>query len=262
MKIALMSDIHGNPKAFKNALDDAKRKKADRIVCLGDVVGYGYDPASCIALAKENCDIVIKGNHDAGVAGELSLRWFSETACKGVMRHSNQLDEADKNWLKSLNYRYRDTRHKFVCAHGTYIRPEEFEYINQGIMAQFDLEGVSREEGGEYRIEFVGHTHYSEVYDFTIENPRHGSYRLYSQCDGIGTFNLENGHAYSFNVGSVGYPRNEIPSVYVIYDTCENTVEYRRLEFDAKEYQNDLGRTGISIPHWLSKRIDCIGKKD
>ena len=65
MKIAIMSDVHGNPKAFRAALDDAKKNKAEKIILLGDVVGYGYDPMACIKLAKENCDVVLKGNHDA-----------------------------------------------------------------------------------------------------------------------------------------------------------------------------------------------------
>ena len=69
MKYAIISDIHANPTAFKAVLADARRQKADRIVCLGDVTGYGYDAVESYMLAKENCDVWLLGNHDAACAG-------------------------------------------------------------------------------------------------------------------------------------------------------------------------------------------------
>jgi len=84
----------------------------------------------------------------------------------------------------------------------------------------------------------------------------------YKDKRGEGKVEILPENSYSVNVGSVGYPRNEIDSVYVIFDTEKRTVEYRRLDFDAEEYQDDLGKSGISVPMWLSYRIDQLKKLD
>lgn len=253
MKIALMSDIHGNYKAFKNALDDAKSNKVDRIICLGDVVGYGYDPIGCIKLAKECCDFVLKGNHDAGVVGEMPLSWFSMTAKEGVLRHRGQIDEDCRKWLSELPYTYKDTENKFVCSHGTYVNPSEYEYVNNSYVANWDLEYISGKEGVDYSVHFTGHTHYSICYDFFESGHK---FNYIGQSEGNGVFHIKPKHSYSFNVGSVGYPRNELDSVYVTYETDKKLVEYRRLPFDAEEYKEMLGNNGIAIPHWLSYRVN------
>jgi len=265
MKIAIMSDVHGNPKAFKKALSDAKKKKVGKIILLGDVVGYGYDPMACIKLAKENCDVVIKGNHDAGTIGELSLSWFSQTAMNGVLRHRSQIDDEARKWLSGLAHTYEDKENGFVCVHGTVNMPDKFEYIQSGIEAQMDMDYVRSAYG--CNLEFVGHTHYSVVFSWNtdarvkaLENKRF--YVDYKDKRGEGKVEILPENSYSVNVGSVGYPRNEIDSVYVIFDTEKRTVEYRRLDFDAEEYQDDLGKSGISVPMWLSYRIDQLKKLD
>ena len=69
MLIRIISDIHSNYQALKAVLNDPPGKGADRTFCLGDVVGYGADPSSCIERVRQECDIVVAGNHDAGAAG-------------------------------------------------------------------------------------------------------------------------------------------------------------------------------------------------
>lgn len=265
MKIAIMSDVHGNPKAFRAALDDAKKNKAEKIILLGDVVGYGYDPMACIKLAKENCDVVLKGNHDAGTIGELSLGWFSQTAQNGVMRHRNQIDEEARKWLSSLPHTHVDWTHGFVCSHGTYCMPDRFEYIQGGCEAQMDMGYVQKETG--ITIGFVGHTHYSTIYYWNTEKyaeviAQKHYFCGYKEYEGKGTIELDPENTYSVNVGSIGYPRNELDSVYVIFNTDKRTIEYRRLPFNAEEYQDALGKDGISIPRWLAYRIDEMKKLD
>ena len=84
MRYAIISDIHANPVALEVALADARSHQVDRVVCLGDVVGYGPDPVEAVALCRSSCDVVLMGNHDAAVAGTTDTRNFIAFAQDGV----------------------------------------------------------------------------------------------------------------------------------------------------------------------------------
>lgn len=84
MKIALISDIHGNLEALTAVLEDIDNQGVDALYCLGDVVGYGPNPCECLSTIRDRCAKVILGNHDQGalfdpdgfnVGAERALRW-------------------------------------------------------------------------------------------------------------------------------------------------------------------------------------------
>lgn len=64
MKLAILSDIHGNLAAFRAALGAAKTARADAVAILGDVVGYYYDTAAVIDLVRDTTEFVVRGNHE------------------------------------------------------------------------------------------------------------------------------------------------------------------------------------------------------
>lgn len=146
MKVAVISDIHANPAALMKAINSAKRLKCEHIICLGDIVGYGYDPNECIEICKRNGIECIKGNHDAGLVGELSLDWFNETAKLQVLAHRQLVTEENKEWLRRLPLtivkEYGGIKYAF--SHGTYIFPERFDYIDDGYSANTEMEVISR----------------------------------------------------------------------------------------------------------------------
>ena len=74
MKYAVISDLHANPAAFQAALDDAQQQGCGRIVCLGDVTGYGYDPHACLDMVRRKAGFCLMGNHDSACAG-LEPEW-------------------------------------------------------------------------------------------------------------------------------------------------------------------------------------------
>ena len=78
MKIAVISDIHGNLYALMRVLEDIEDKKVDTIICLGDLVGYGPHPNEVIAMIKRRNIICLKGNYDASVVDE-SFTYIRET---------------------------------------------------------------------------------------------------------------------------------------------------------------------------------------
>lgn len=218
MKYALISDVHANVEALRRVLADATRNGATRIVCLGDVVGYGPLPAEALALVRKAAAVVLAGNHDDAVSGRGSAEAFNGLAADAVTRHREALSSADLAWLKSRPY---------VCeldgalaAHGDFVDPPKFYYVD-------DAEGAAANFAAtDAQLMFVGHTH---VPALAVVGDS-GQVHLAPPQD----FTLEPNKRYIVNPGSVGYPREAngvCQSSYVLYDSTAQTVEFRFLPF-------------------------------
>ena len=245
MRYAVMSDVHANPAAMRTALDDARAQGAEKIVCLGDVVGYGPDPAEAVDICRSECDAVIMGNHDAAVAGVMGIDYFIPAAQLGVRRHSAELNETDRDWLKSLPYLHRNR--SFLGAHGTPMRPDCFFYIHDMGMPTYSFATMVE---ARRRVLFIGHTHHAL---YIVQRP--GS--PLKAFDATAGFDVEPGLRYIVNVGAVGYPRADGDITYVIYDTSAKRIEFRHLPFDYKGYIDRMAAKGIPLPGWLQDRIDA-----
>ena len=251
MRIAIISDIHANPKALEDVLADARSQGCERIICLGDIVGYGYDPVSCIDLCRKNDVKCLLGNHDAGLVGKLGLSWFSDTACNGILRHRPLVDEERKNWLRSLPYLHKESFGAFrVCfSHGTMEFPEEFNYIQDLVDASVEMSLMS---SASVDLLFVGHTHYAEAYGKDFDDTL---YMMDSVNAPDLTINPNHYKQLVVNVGSVGYPRCQDGSFYVVFDTEEQRIHYRCLPFDFNGYIKELGKVKIDLPSWLESKL-------
>ena len=86
IRVAVISDVHGNLPAFEAVLADIHRQGVDARWCLGDLVGYGAQPDECVALAAETCDLCLVGNHDLVVIGQLDIDEFSTNAAVPSMK--------------------------------------------------------------------------------------------------------------------------------------------------------------------------------
>ena len=242
MKYAIISDIHSNPKALETVLSDAWEQDAEKVICLGDVVGYGPDPSGAIKLVRETCDVVLMGNHDATVAGLRSLDGLIGSAADGDRRDRGRLSQQDIDWLASLPYAYSGDG--FDCAHGSFADAERIFYTNDAFDAKTSLR-ISNAQ-----FQFVGHTHVSAVWNWDkylwdrFPDPRVE-----------GAFVADPEHRYVVNVGSVGYPRVENDSVYALFDSATGTVELRRLPFDYETYAADLRSNGVELPFWLDEHL-------
>src|SRR5262249_46986422 len=84
MKLAIISDVHANLEALTAVLADIETRSVDRIVCLGDIVGYNADPDECLALLRRHAVLCVAGNHDRAVAGQLGTEGFPHTAARAV----------------------------------------------------------------------------------------------------------------------------------------------------------------------------------
>ncbi len=218
MKVAVFSDIHANLEAFELALADATRKGAERVVSLGDIVGYGPLPAETLKRVKETCAVALAGNHDDAVSGRVDPDAFIALAGDAVKRHREALSEDALDWLKKLPYTAR--LGGALLVHGDATDPQVFHYIETTDDARANFEAT------EEQLIFVGHTHVPKLF---LVGHSGTVYETPPQ-----DFVLEPGKRYIVNVGSVGYPREadgKCLSSYVLYDTEEKSVTFETLPF-------------------------------
>ena len=107
MKIAIISDIHGNLEALKATLKDIEKRKVDKIICLGDIIARGVHPKECIELVKKNCDIILQGNCDLYFALEhTNMNEISELEQKRIQWNQSLINKEDRNFLLNLPFSY------------------------------------------------------------------------------------------------------------------------------------------------------------
>ena len=153
MRIAVLSDIHGNLPALEAVLDALK--PYDAVWQLGDIVGYGPQPDEVVArLAKENATGV-RGNHDAAALGELDTDTFNDDARAAVEWTADRIQPATRKWLAALPQRAVDE--PFTLVHGS-PRDPTWEYIFTAAVARANLSAFDTDHC------LVGHTHMPIIY--------------------------------------------------------------------------------------------------
>jgi predicted phosphodiesterase len=121
-----MSDIHGNYEALKSVIYDLSNKKVDKLICLGDVVGYGPQPHKCIKVLRKLGVPTIRGNHDAAIIGETDWNLWRFEAQRTWQIAVETLSNEDFVWLHSLPLYYYEN--DFLCVHGSPKSPN-LEYM-------------------------------------------------------------------------------------------------------------------------------------
>lgn len=237
MRIAVLSDIHGNLEALEAVLADAGLAGADELYSLGDIVGYGPSPAACVETIRARASVSLAGNHDAAVAGRTSLEEFNEFARWAVEWTAGQLDAAQIGYLGSLPYLHR-TR-GMLLAHASPVEPERWHYIH----GSADL----HEHFAEFSepVCFVGHSHRPGIYAVSAagEAERRGVREAFRP-----------GLRYLVNAGSVGQPRDRDPRAsYVVYDVDGRDVEIRRVRYSVERTQERMRAAGS--PAFLVDRL-------
>jgi diadenosine tetraphosphatase ApaH/serine/threonine PP2A family protein phosphatase len=237
VRIAVLSDIHGNLEALEAVLAEVDRIGVDSVHSLGDIVGYGPSPAACVGIVRRRAAVSLTGNHDAAVAGLTSLEDFNEFARSAVEWTAAQLGAGDLEYLGALPYTHRAPGLVFV--HASPNEPELWHYIH------------GRADIGEHfaafteRLCFVGHSHRPGVYAIRED-------RSVTRC---GVFEaLQPGQRYLVNAGSVGQPRDRDPRAsYVVYDAANDCVEVRRVAYPVEKTQGRMRAAGL--PAFLVDRL-------
>lgn len=106
MKIAIISDVHGNLEALKATIKDIEKRKVDKIFCLGDTIAKGVHPKECIKLIQENCEIVLQGNTDEYFSKEHNLEEKPEVEQKRIKWNQSMISKEEREYLQSLPFSY------------------------------------------------------------------------------------------------------------------------------------------------------------
>ena len=239
MRYAIISDVHANEAALRAVLTDAADAQAEKIICLGDVLGYGPEPVAALELVYRRAHVCLAGNHDDAVAGRFPVEDFTDFAAEAVQRHRAAITHEAKDWLTHLPYTC--AFEGFACAHGDFSNPENFNYVLE------PQDALPSWEARTEQLLFVGHSHQPGIFVLGASGTPH-------RIDAA-DFTLEDGKRYIVNPGSVGYPRSgDCRSSYCIYDDAERTVEFRTLPFDLDSYAAKMHGQGLNEAPWMLAR--------
>jgi diadenosine tetraphosphatase ApaH/serine/threonine PP2A family protein phosphatase len=218
MRVAVVSDIHGNKHAFEGVLDAIEASGCEEMWCLGDLVGYGADPDACVDLARRHAAICLAGNHDLGVRGDLPLQEFSRGAALAAKWTQEVIAPETREYLTKLEPLKLD---EDVGLYHASPRDPVWEYVLSPLQAELCLD-VQR-----HRVCLIGHSHVALSFWRTEGAPATGATRSAGE-------RLDVSHGeWLINPGSVGQPRDGDPrAAWLELDTESWTATYQRVDYD------------------------------
>jgi len=242
VRLLIFADIHANREAFEAVLAHSRGANPDRIVILGDIVGYGADPAWAIdqvARLAEDGAIVLKGNHDDAVSTPPDA--MNAAAKAAIDWTRGQLSLAQAGFLSTLPLSAFIEGVHFV--HASPARPETWPYITGKREAEQAL-GATKA-----RVTLCGHVHRPMLY-----HARPGaSVEHFVPIAGVAVPLLPQRRWVCVG-GSVGQPRDGVPAAaYSLLDTSSNTLTLQRAPYDIAGTQAKIRAAGL--PEALAARL-------
>jgi diadenosine tetraphosphatase ApaH/serine/threonine PP2A family protein phosphatase len=244
MKLALFADIHANLEALEACLEHAEEQGADEVAFLGDLVGYGADPAAVVERVRARAAagaVVIRGNHDAAVvaAGTDTMNRTAEAAVDWTRR---QLDESQLAFLAALPLTAR--RDDVFFVHSSADRPADWTYIHDATGAAQSIAAARA------TWVFSGHVHEQALYHLTPA----GHALLFKPVPGV-AIPVPAHRRWLAVAGSVGQPRDgNTAACYAIFDTGRATLTFHRVPYDWSVAVAKIRAAGL--PEFLALRLE------
>jgi predicted phosphodiesterase len=242
LRLAVISDIHGNLPALEAVLADIDALGPEEIWCLGDVVGYGAEPNECTKLVAERCSLCLAGNHDLAVLGELDVSTFSPAAAEAALWTREQLVPEAREYLAGLEP--ADESREVALYHAS-PRDHVWEYV---LWPEQAGECIARQAA---RIAVIGHSHIALSFRGADDGDVDGTQGAQA---GAGTeLDLGEGR-WLLNPGSIGQPRDGDPrAAWFELDTAAWTALYRRTEYEIERAAESIAAAGL--PEHLGRRL-------
>lgn len=242
MRTLIVSDLHSNDEALRAVLNHVRRKKFERVFCLGDFVGYGAQPNQVLdrmrALRAQKH--FVRGNHDRVAAGLDDASSFNHAAKAAILWTRDHLSGANRSYLRTLPVGPTRIDDVMIC-HGSPV--DEDQYLFTEGDAFLILQNVDA------RVVFFGHTHLPAV--FSLSADRRLQARIYRKPAIV---KLDPDKRYLINPGSVGQPRDRNPEAScAIFDSDRMTVQFIRVPYDIAKTQQSIVRVGL--PRILADRL-------
>lgn len=244
-KVAVISDIHGNLPALEATLAAIGREGVSEILCLGDVVGYGADPGTCLERVWDACSVLVRGNHEEAILVPAAARSFNPVARFAIEWTRRVLDWDHLAMVKAMRNVFEGGK-RLTLVHDSPVPTAGGGYLHEARTAAVAFRGFDS------RICIVGHTHVPVA--FAI---RGGTGPDAVEPGEVETVELVEGHEWEWprdgraivNPGSVGQPRDGDPRAsFAILDLERGRFGLRRVEYDVARAQADLRRAGLPSP--------------
>ena len=237
MKIAIISDIHGNLEALKVTLKDIEKRNVDRIICLGDTIAKGIHPKECLDLIKENCEIVLQGNCDAHFSMEHeNIDKMPEQEQKRIKWNQSLINKEDREYLLKLPFCYEFYMSGSLVRlfHATPTVNNKAILNVDSIETKYQMFLPSKNTVSQMKADVViyGHIHHpymDKIYNKTL-----------------------------INVGSVGNSfdviRNKNKDSNVLETTKSNYLIIEG-EYNSKEYNSDIAFQFVKVPYDIEREL-------
>jgi predicted phosphodiesterase len=222
VRYAVVSDVHANIEALSAVFARIDALSIDKVVCLGDVVGYHADHDACVRLVRERCAVCIQGNHDRAALGLTEPYDFSMVARHAALWTRRTMSSESRAFLASLPRSV--ATEDFVLTHaGLYPMPNDRTRIASKEGAARHLDALAF-DGYPSRICFFGHTHKALAY----ERSRGATVTRWGE-----TIAIDPEALYLVNPGTAGQPRDDDRDAsFAVYDTTARTIGWEAVPFD------------------------------
>lgn len=236
MKVAIISDIHGNMDAFERVLEDIASLPVEEIISLGDNIGYGPEPDAVIKRIQQQNITSVQGNHELALIEPSFLSWFNDAAQLSLKATTKLLTGQSIEFISNLKNHLTAYGSRFV--HGfppnsplTYL----FQVSEDKILKT--LRTLTEKRC------FIGHTHTLDLISYNRQGLEYGHLKK-------GLNRLDARRKYIISAGSVGQPRDgNNESKYLIWDSVEDTIEVKFVAYDIAAVVKKIRAAGLPEEH-------------
>ncbi|MDH2380608.1 metallophosphoesterase family protein [Bradyrhizobium sp. CER78] len=246
MRLALFADIHANRQAFAACLEAARTRGAERLICLGDIVGYGADPEWAVNTVMDlvaKGAIAVRGNHDNAIGTPSDS--MNADAQAAIDWTRSRLSAEQKVFLAGLPIlREEDNR---LYVHSEASDPAKWRYVRDTSDAARSMMATG------LQITFCGHIHRPGLYSMSST----AKMTSFVPTAGVAV-QLLTGRRWLVVLGSVGQPRDGDPAAsFAMFDTASREITYHRVPYDVATAAARIKAGGL--PLWLADRL-LIGR--
>jgi diadenosine tetraphosphatase ApaH/serine/threonine PP2A family protein phosphatase len=240
--LAIFADIHANRQAFSACLDLARARGAQRMICLGDYVGYGADPEwtveTVMGLVNSGA-MAVRGNHDNAIS--TSSENMNAEAQAAIEWTRGRLSVAQRRFLAELPMTLREDDRLYV--HSEASSPGGWRYVQSTADAARCIAATDA------HITFCGHIHLPSLYSMSAAAKMTG----FIPASGA-PVPLVAGRRWLAVIGSVGQPRDRNPAAaFAMLDTETREITYCRVLYDVEAAAQRIRDNGL--PFWLADRL-------
>jgi diadenosine tetraphosphatase ApaH/serine/threonine PP2A family protein phosphatase len=241
MRYGILADVHANASALRTALDHLARAKIDKILFLGDLIGYGGQPAESVSMLMERTDVLaICGNHDRQLFDPVDPH-MRRTAVTALEWTRSVLSPAQMEYLRALPQGLT-VDDQFIMVHGSLS--ERDAYILNSTQVNRNLK-VLTSHFPAFHICFFGHTHSPML----VSNQN-----AVMEARETKTYQLKRDDTYLINPGSAGQPRDNCPfASFGLFDADKWTMTFFRVPYDIRNAQEAIMAAGL--PEKFAKRL-------